>query len=227
MKKKERIVKYTAKQIESMRRQGKDRTDWAKVDAMTDADIARLTKSDPDENIEWGEWLIGIPLPKQHLNLRIDADVLAWFKRQGPGYQDPHECRSQGLCDGTQGASATENKDQPKARGGGVMTSTTLDRVRILAAQRKVRISQHAYARLAKRRISVRMILSGVAGGEVIEDYPNYHVGPAVLVLQTDDQGLPLHVVWGFEHNTTEPAVIVTAYRPDPRAWSSDFKRRT
>ncbi len=87
MTKKKRIVRYTAEKIDEMLQRGESKTNWAKVDAMTDADIARLTKDDPDENLEWGEWQVGIPLPKQHLNLRIDADVLAWFKRQGRGYQ--------------------------------------------------------------------------------------------------------------------------------------------
>jgi uncharacterized protein (DUF4415 family) len=27
------------------------------------------------------------PVPKASVSLRIDADVLAWFKAQGPGYQ--------------------------------------------------------------------------------------------------------------------------------------------
>ena len=87
MKKKERIVKYTAEQIDEMLRRGESKTDWAKVDAMTEEDIERLTKDDPDENIEWGDWQVGIPQPKRHVSLRIDADVLDWFKRHGRGYQ--------------------------------------------------------------------------------------------------------------------------------------------
>lgn len=87
MRKKERIVRYTAEQIDEMIRRGEDRTDWAKVDAMTEEDIDRLTKDDPDENLEWGEWQVGIPLPKRHMNLRIDGDVVDWFKAQGRGYQ--------------------------------------------------------------------------------------------------------------------------------------------
>jgi uncharacterized protein (DUF4415 family) len=81
------IVRYTPEEIEEMRRRGEDRTDWAKVDAMTEADIERLTEDDTEENIEWGEWQVGIPLPKRHVSLRIDVDVLDWFKRQGRGYQ--------------------------------------------------------------------------------------------------------------------------------------------
>jgi uncharacterized protein (DUF4415 family) len=87
MKKKELIVRYTAEEIDEKLRRGESQTDPAKVKAMTDADIARLIKDDPDENVKWGEWQVGLPLPKKHLNLRVDADVVDWFKQQGRGYQ--------------------------------------------------------------------------------------------------------------------------------------------
>jgi hypothetical protein len=47
-----------------------------------------------------------------------------------------------------------------------------------------------------------------------------------VLVLQKDDKGLLIHVVWGIPKDKKRPAVIVTAYRPDPKLWSKDLKRR-
>jgi uncharacterized protein (DUF4415 family) len=87
MQKKGRTVRHTPAEIEELRRRGADRSDWDKVDAMTEAEIDRVTKDDRDENIEWGEWQVGLPLPKRHVSLRIDADVLDWFKRQGRGYQ--------------------------------------------------------------------------------------------------------------------------------------------
>jgi uncharacterized protein (DUF4415 family) len=31
--------------------------------------------------------VLGIPEPKQGVHIRLDADVLRWFKAQGPGYQ--------------------------------------------------------------------------------------------------------------------------------------------
>jgi hypothetical protein len=98
--------------------------------------------------------------------------------------------------------------------------------VRRLAHLRSVVVSQHAAGRIAKRNIWIADIVAGVAKGEVIEDYPEYHVGPALLMLQADGQGAPIHVVWGIEKGTTEPAVIVTAYRPDPAQWSADFRKR-
>jgi hypothetical protein len=104
--------------------------------------------------------------------------------------------------------------------------SATFDRVRELARHRRVRVSQHGYGRLAARGILIAEVVAGAADGEAIEDYPHYHAGPAVLVLQRDGANQPLHVVWGIEKNTSEPAVIVTAYRPRPDQWSEDFKKR-
>lgn len=79
---------------------------------------------------------------------------------------------------------------------------------------------------MSKRGILFNDLLSGVADGCVIEDYPDYHLGPAILVLQTDKAGWPLHVVWGIEKDTEAPAVVVTAYYPDPSEWSPDFRSR-
>lgn len=69
-------------------------------------------------------------------------------------------------------------------------------------------------------------IVGGAASGEVIEDYANFHKGPALLMLQRDGSSAVFHVVWGIEAGTTEPAVIVTAYWPDPSQWSDDFRTR-
>ena len=98
--------------------------------------------------------------------------------------------------------------------------------VRRLAHARQVVVSQHAAGRIAKRSILISDIVSGVARAEVIEDYPSYHAGPALLMLQRDSHGQPIHVVWGLEKGTSEPAVIVTAYRPEPAKWSADFRKR-
>jgi len=48
----------------------------------------------------------------------------------------------------------------------------------------------------------------------------------AVLVLQFDHEHQPIHVVWGIPKGHSSPAVVVTAYRPDPQRWSEDFLER-
>lgn len=104
--------------------------------------------------------------------------------------------------------------------------SETLEKVFELVGRKQVMISSHGYDELAAGGIPVRDIVSGIAKAVVVEDYPNYRKGPCVLVLQEDSLGSPIHVVWGIPRGRSSPAVVVTAYRPDPRRWSSDFLRR-
>jgi hypothetical protein len=68
--------------------------------------------------------------------------------------------------------------------------------------------------------------LNGVSDGNVIEDYPNFPKGPSVLVLQFDQDHKPIHVVWGIPKGHASPAVLVTAYRPDPSIWNDIFTER-
>jgi hypothetical protein len=105
------------------------------------------------------------------------------------------------------------------------MSDTLLDIARLIE-KGQIRISAHGYDELAADDILVREVVAGVATAVLVEDYPDYHKGPAVLVRQYDDDGNPLHVVWGIPKGATLPAVLVTAYRPDPERWSSDFLRR-
>ena len=104
--------------------------------------------------------------------------------------------------------------------------SRTLERVRELVAARQARISEHGYDELAADGILAREVLDGIADAEVVEDYPDYPKGPCVLVLERDAQGRPIHALWGIPRGHTSPAVLVTAYRPDPTRWSADFRRR-
>jgi hypothetical protein len=93
-----------------------------------------------------------------------------------------------------------------------VVQITTFQRICELVKRRSVHVSAHGYARMSKRGILFADVLSGIANGSVIEDYPEFHLGPAILVLQIDAGGRALHAVWGIEKGTEAPAVIKTAY---------------
>ena len=104
--------------------------------------------------------------------------------------------------------------------------SRTLAQVQELVAAEKVRISDHGYDELAADGILAGEVIASVAAAVVVEDYPDYYRGPCVLVLQHDGSGRPIHAVWGMPKRARQPAVLITAYRPDPEHWTSDFRRR-
>jgi uncharacterized protein (DUF4415 family) len=85
--KKERITRVTLDQWKRM----KGKTEWARLDAMTDEELTRNAMGDPDaplmddnfwKNARWVS-----PPGKDMVTMRIDKDVLAWFQKRGKGYQ--------------------------------------------------------------------------------------------------------------------------------------------
>ncbi len=89
MAKREHIVSFTAEEIDAKLAAGESRTDWAQADAMTRVDIER--RADEDEGPLPEGWektvIIGLPPGKDAVKLRVDRDVLAWFRQGGKGYQ--------------------------------------------------------------------------------------------------------------------------------------------
>ena len=65
-------------------------TDWEVLSHLSDADIRAGIESDPDARATdedfWKEAKVVLPKPKQLVTMRMDADLLEWFKRES-GYQ--------------------------------------------------------------------------------------------------------------------------------------------
>lgn len=61
-------------------------TDWERVDSLTDADID-TSDIPPLDSDFFANAELKMPEPKQAITIRIDKDVLNWYKSQGKGYQ--------------------------------------------------------------------------------------------------------------------------------------------
>ena len=71
-------------------KQGK--TDWARLGRVSDADIRKAVRADSEAApIASAEWFrlarLVEPKPKKAVSIRLDEDILKWFRRQGRGYQ--------------------------------------------------------------------------------------------------------------------------------------------
>jgi uncharacterized protein (DUF4415 family) len=66
-------------------------TDWERLKATTDEEIEKSIGNDPDwrdfKDLDWSEAILVVPPKKRPISIRIDGDVLDFFKGQGAGYQ--------------------------------------------------------------------------------------------------------------------------------------------
>jgi uncharacterized protein (DUF4415 family) len=90
MRKKNGTVRYSAKEIKAKIARGEDRTNWRKANTVTGKKLEASIRADVDDvqgEPDWTQAVVGLPVPKQHINIRVDHDVLEWFKSSGRGYQ--------------------------------------------------------------------------------------------------------------------------------------------
>jgi uncharacterized protein (DUF4415 family) len=83
----ERITIVSAKKLAKM----KDLTDWERLRSMTEEEIERNALEDPDNppwtEEDWKNARVVWPQGKAPVTLRLDRDIIAWFKARGRGYQ--------------------------------------------------------------------------------------------------------------------------------------------
>ena len=73
------------KQADGTYRRAKDHTDYSALRKQNDASIDYSDLPEADAEF-WRNAEIAAPQPKKSVHLRVDADVLEWFKAQGKGH---------------------------------------------------------------------------------------------------------------------------------------------
>ena len=82
------IVSYTDEELRETRRREGTRTNWARVDALTEAELEASIDYEEEGYPIWETArAVFDPARKQQLTLRLDREVVDFFKAGGPGYQ--------------------------------------------------------------------------------------------------------------------------------------------
>jgi len=85
---KEHIVRYTAKELAANRKAS--RSDWKKAAAVSNEALEASIAADSDEAgmvMDWDSVTVELPRPKADLHMRVDSDILDFFRKTGKGYQ--------------------------------------------------------------------------------------------------------------------------------------------
>lgn len=100
---------------------------------------------------------------------------------------------------------------------------TDIKQLRLLNTAERIAITEHARLRLVEREISVNDIIQCIETGEIIEQYEDDKPFPSCLVLGKAIDQKNIHVVVSHD---SDWIYLITAYRPDAKIWSLDFKIR-
>ncbi len=82
----ENIVRYTAAELDEMECRGEFKTDWARIDAMTEEELEASIDSEEEGAPNWRRIWVGIPPEGERRAVYVDLDVVAWFEATGDGW---------------------------------------------------------------------------------------------------------------------------------------------
>jgi uncharacterized protein (DUF4415 family) len=85
--KSENTTSYSAEQLEALRGRGEDKTDLS----MSHEEAMRRRHADAEAPRPYAGWeetiTVGLPESKEQITLRLDRDMVRWFRARGKGYQ--------------------------------------------------------------------------------------------------------------------------------------------
>ena len=81
------MKRYSREELEQL----PSETDWPRVDAKSEAEIDASARADPEWDglldLDWSKAQLLQPRRKEAISIRLDDDVLSYFKNLGSGYQ--------------------------------------------------------------------------------------------------------------------------------------------
>ena len=102
---------------------------------------------------------------------------------------------------------------------------TLLEQIQALVAAGQWIPSGHGGLRRDQRGLDDADLIHDIAEAITVELYDEHGQQPAVLLLQHDRSGTPIHVLWGF-HSVPGDALVITAYYPGRDRWEPDLMTR-
>ena len=102
------------------------------------------------------------------------------------------------------------------------MLDISIDSLRILCREDKIKWTTHALTRMRERKISSETIINAILSGEIIKKYQDDKPYPSCLIFN-NDYNEPLHVVVSTD---SDSIYIITTYLPTLDEWENDCKTR-
>jgi hypothetical protein len=89
--------------------------------------------------------------------------------------------------------------------------------------EQQVKLSLHAAEEALAEHITRHEIEAVILGAQLVEDYPDWWLGPSCLIYGRTDTGRDLHIVVSCAEL---PVTIITVYEPQPPKWVTPTRRR-
>ena len=95
-------------------------------------------------------------------------------------------------------------------------TASILDLFKQAVHEQQIKISLHAAEEALAEHITRPEIEEAMLNAQLLEDYPDWWLGPSCLIHGLTDAGRDLHIVASY---SGLPVTIITVYEPHPPKW--------
>ena len=100
--------------------------------------------------------------------------------------------------------------------------TSILDMFKRAVREKQLKISLHAAEEALAEHITRPEIEAAMLSAQLLEDYPDWWLGPSCLIYGQTDAGRGLHIVASY---SGLPVTIITVYEPRPPKWITPTRR--